>query len=289
MMRATTKSVIYALICVFLWSLIPIVAKLGQVGLDNHQFLFWSSGVSWMTFLVICWQQKKIKLILSLSAKDWSVAIFLGMLGSYLYYILLYYGYANAKGIEVLIIQYCWPILVIVLSVLILRERLNKRKVMAVILGFLGVFLVLSKGRLRDIYLSNLEVDGVVLLAAFVFGLFSVLSKKVKIDSLSLVSVYFLTATIISFGSMIFFSEFCLPTRGTILPILINGIFVNGVSYIFWIGALKAGKASFVALFIFLTPVFSTLLLILFFKEPFYLVYAFGMALVILGGLLNKE
>ena len=149
--------------------------------------------------------------------------------------------------------------------------------------------MVLTKGKLTDIHLDNLFVDSIVLLAAFVFGLFSVLSKKVKIDSLSLVTIYFLTATVISFISMISLSEFKLPTQDTILPILINGIFVNGISYIFWIGALKIGKASFIAPFVFLTPVISTILLILFFKEPFQLVYVIGMISVILGGLINKE
>ncbi len=288
-MNRKTKSIIYVLICVLLWALIPVVSKLGQSNLDNHQFLFWSSAVSFLTFLIIILTRKKGKVILRLSTKDWIHSIVLGLLGTYLYYILLYFGYANAKGIEVLIIQYCWPIFVIVLSILILKERLNLRKVISIILGFFGVFMVLTKGKLSDIHFNNLFVDSIVLIAAFVFGLFSVLSKKIKIDSLPLVTIYFFTATIISFLSMITLSEFKLPTKVTYLPILINGIFVNGISYIYWIGALKIGEASFIAPFVFLTPVISTVLLILFFKEPFQLVYVVGMTSVILGGLINKE
>lgn len=288
-MNSKTKSIIYVLICILFWALIPVVSRLGQSDLDNHQFLFWSSVISFMTFFIIIQIQKKGKIIFSLSARDWIHSIVLGLLGTYLYYILLYFGYANAKGIEVLIIQYCWPIFVIVLSIVILKERLNIRKVISIVLGFFGVFLVLTKGKLTDIHLDNLFVDGIVLIAAFVFGLFSVLSKKVKIDSLTLVTIYFLTATVISFVSMISLSEFKLPTQETILPILINGIFVNGISYLFWIRALKIGKASFIAPFVFLTPVISTILLILFFKEPFQLIYVIGMISVILGGLINKE
>lgn len=233
--------------------------------------------------------KKKGKMILSLSAKDWIHSIVLGILGTYLYYILLYFGYANAKGIEVLIIQYCWPIFVIILSILILKERLNIRKVISIVLGFFGVFLVLTKGKLTEIHLDNFFVDSIVFIAAFVFGLFSVLSKRVRIDSLTLVTIYFFTATVISFLSMISLSEFKLPTQETFLPIIINGIFVNGVSYLLWIGALKIGKASFIAPFVFLTPVISTILLILFFKEPFQLIYVIGMISVIIGGLINKE
>jgi drug/metabolite transporter (DMT)-like permease len=233
--------------------------------------------------------QRKGKVLLNLCKRDWIKAIALGLLGTYLYYILLYFGYAKAKGIEVLIIQYCWPIFVIILSILILKERINKYKVLSILLGFSGIFMVLSKGDVSNIHFDNLFVDFIVLLAAFVFGLFSVLSKRINIDSLSLTSIYFFTALIASFVSMMVFSDFQLPSSKTILPILINGIFVNGISYIFWIKALKLGKASFVAPFVFLTPVISTILIILFFNEPFHLVYIIGMSLVIVSGLVNRN
>ena len=45
-MSDRVKGTIFVLICVALWALIPVVAKMGQTTLDNHQFLFWSSLVS---------------------------------------------------------------------------------------------------------------------------------------------------------------------------------------------------------------------------------------------------
>lgn len=283
------KSIIYVLLCVLLWALIPVVAKLGQAGLDNHQFLFWSSLVSLLTFVVIMVVKKNTKALVSLKRSEWINSILLGFLGTYLYYILLYFGYSKAKGIEVLIIQYCWPIFVILLSVFILRERISFRKVLSILLGFFGVILVLTKGDFANIHLENLYVDGIVLLAAFVFGLFSVLSKKINIDSLSLVTIYFLIATVVSFISMVSLSGFKLPNSSTIIPILVNGVFVNGISYIFWIKALNNSNASFVAPFVFLTPVISTVLLILFFNEAFEMIYLLGMASVIIAGFINRE
>jgi drug/metabolite transporter (DMT)-like permease len=283
-----SKAIVYVLACVLLWALIPVVSKLGQSNLDNHQFLFWSSLVSFTTFLILILTKKQAKDLVILPAKKWLQSIGLGLLGTYLYYILLYFAYANAKGIEVLIIQYCWPLFVLILSIFILKEKLNFRKIISIALSFLGVFLVLSKGDFSNIHFDNWAIVSVVLLAAFVFGLFSVLSKKVTIDALLLTSIYFLTATVASFISMLIFSDFKWISSDALWPVLINGIFVNGVSYIFWIKALKIGKASFIAPFVFLTPVISTVLLILFFKEPFELIYAFGMVAVIVGGLINK-
>jgi drug/metabolite transporter (DMT)-like permease len=288
-MESKTKAIIYTLICVSLWGLIPVVSKLGQVSLDNHQFLFWSSLVSFIAFLVATVTVKKSKEFLSYKPGDWISAIVLGFLGTYLYYILLYFGYANAQGLEVLVLQYSWPIFIVLLSVFILNEKLTPRRGLAVLLGFVGVALVLTKGNFAEIHLDNYFVDLLVLAAALAFGLFSVLSKKVKLEPYTMITIFFMTASIASLVSMLLLSEFSLPTNNSIVPILVNGLFVNGFSYIFWIKALKEAEASFVAPLVFLTPVLSALYLIIFFQEPLLPVYGFGLLAVLIGGLLNKE
>ena len=127
-MSTKTKAVIYVLICVALWALIPVVSKLGQTNLDNHQFLFWSSAVSFLAFLGTTIAVKQVKTFLSYKIGDWIKAIVLGFLGTYLYYILLYFGYAKTQGLEVLVLQYSWPIFIVLLSTVILKERLNLRR-----------------------------------------------------------------------------------------------------------------------------------------------------------------
>ena len=288
-MQSKTKAIIYTLICVALWGLIPVVSKLGQASLDNHQFLFWSSVVSFIAFLVATVTVKKSKEFLSYKPGDWISAIVLGFLGTYLYYILLYFGYANAQGLEVLVLQYSWPIFIVLLSVFILNEKLTPRRGLAVLLGFVGVALVLTKGNFAEIHLDNYFVDMLVIGAALSFGLFSVLSKKVNLEPYTMITIFFLTASIASLVSMLLFSDFSLPTKDSIVPVLVNGLFVNGFSYIFWIKALKEAEASFVAPLVFLTPVLSALYLIIFFQEPLLPVYGIGLLAVIIGGLLNKN
>lgn len=288
-MTQKTKAVIYVLICAVLWALIPVVSKLGQTNLDNHQFLFWSSVVSFSAFFIATVFTNKAKAFLSYSPKDWLKAATLGFLGTYLYYILLYFGYANSKGLEVLVLQYSWPIFIVILSIFILKEKLTFFRALSVLFGFVGVFLILTKGNFGQIHFENFSVDILILGAAFVFGLFSVLSKKVRLEPYTMITIYFLTATIASFSSMLWLSEFSWPTADAIIPILVNGLFVNGFSYIFWIKALKEAKASFVAPFVFITPVLSALYLILFFQEKLLPIYILGLFAVVLGGVLNRE
>ncbi len=278
------RAVLYVLICVSLWGLIPVVSKTGQIGLDHHQFLFWSSLVSFLAYVPFIFNRGK-----SYTINDYLKMAGLGFLGTYLYYILLYYGYSHAKGLEVLVLQYSWPLFIILLSIILLKENLNLRRWISGFLGFMAVILVITHGNFKNIYLESYRVDLIVLFAAFIFALFSVLSKNVSYEPYTLLTVYFLTATLFSFLSMMIFSKFALPPTGTIFPILINGLFVNGYSYLFWILALRNADASFLAPFVFLTPIFSALYLVLFFGERLSLVYGLSLSLIIISGLINQR
>jgi drug/metabolite transporter (DMT)-like permease len=282
------KGTLYALFCVVLWGLIPIVSKIGQTSLNNHQFLFWSSLISFVVLFLSVVITGNLNSFKENSLKDWLVLSILGLLGTYFYYLFLYLGYSKASGMEVLVVQYTWPILIVVFSFFLLREPLTLKKTVAIILGFSGVALVLTKGELQNIDIKNGTVIALVGAGAACFAIFSVLSKKIKKEPLSVVTIYFFVATVASFLSMLSYSEFSLPSKSEIIPIVLNGVLVNGFSYVFWFLALKSTEASYLAPITYIAPILSAFYLIMFFNEPFYSVYVYGLLLVVLGGLINS-
>jgi len=266
---------------------IPVISKTGQATLDNHQFLFWSSLVSAVILSLTSILSGRACEIKQCSLQDLGRLMILGLLGTYVYYLFLYFGYSRAIGMEVLVVQYTWPVLIVVLSIFILKERLNYRKVIAVILGFAGVVIVLTKGDFSSIRIGNISVFLLVGAGSFCFALFSVLSKNIRQEPLFATTIYFITACIASFFSMFFYSEFALPSMAEIFPVLLNGIFVNGFSYVCWMAALKFTEASYLAPFTFITPALSAVYLVLFFGEPIIPAYGISLVCVILGGLIN--
>ena len=286
-MSNKTKGTLLVLVCVALWGLIPVVARLGQSSLDNHQFLFWSSLISFLVLFGNAFLGGEVKEVRRYSLGDWAFITLLGLLGTYIYYLFLYLGYAQAKGLEVLVIQYTWPILIVVLSAIILHERLTRRKLVAISLGFIGVITVLSKGEFSRIDVSNPKVILLVGAGAFCFALFSVLSKTVKKSATIVVSLYFLVALIASFFSMHYFSSFKMPGFSEWVPIALNGLLVNGYSYIFWKKALRSTEASYLAPFVYIAPILSAIYLVLLFNEPFLAAYGIGLGFIIAGGLIN--
>ena len=287
-MENKKKGTILVLLCVTLWAMLPPTAKYGQTSLDNHQFLFWSSLVSFLCLFSFAVFKKKANEIKKYTKKDWLSVITLGLLGTYIYYLFLYLGYKEAEGLEVLVVQYTWPILIVIFSIFILKERLTIQKTIAVVLGFFGVVLVLTKGEFSNIHINNLPVVFLVLLGASSFALFSVLSKKIHLEAISVTSIYFLSATIASLCSMFYFSSFVIPHLSQWLAILLNGVLINGFSYLLWVNALTLAEASYLAPFVFITPILSAIYLIVLFDEPFEFIYIIGLMLVVLAGLVNS-
>lgn len=283
------KATIFVLACVVLWAFIPVVSRIGQQNLDNYQFLFWSSFLSFVVLAISSLVAGKKGVFKTYTARNLLIAFGLGFLGAFLYYLLLYFGYAKAKGLEVLVIQYTWPIFIVIFSAWLLKEKLTWKSILSCTLGFIGVLIVLTKGDFSQLYFADISVDLIVLLAAGVFGLFSVLGKKVDFEPLTVTTLFFLSATVLSFFSMIVFSSFQLPTGSSIIPILGNGILINGFSYVLWLKGLSYAKASSTAPLVFITPILAAILIVIFFKEAFLPVYLIGLMLVVVAGLISGK
>jgi len=285
--QTVNLGIVYIILCIILWSLIPIVAKFAQSGLDHHQYLFYSSIVSFLSIFIVSLFQKNLREIFSYSKKIFLVLFALGFL-NFLYYLLLYFGYNHANGLEVLVIQYMWPIFIVFLSLVILKEDFTKMKLLSISLGFLGVSLVITKGDFTSLDFSQIDVLFIVMLGAIAFALFSVLSKVVKVDASNAVMIYFFSAILYSIITVSTYSTFIMPSSKDWISILINGAFINGISYLFWIKGLQIFDASKVAPYLFITPILSAFFLVLFFDEPILGIYFVGLFFVVLSGLVNS-
>mgnify|MGYP001192314382 FL=1 len=273
---------VYAALCVISWSFIPVVSRLGQVDLDNFQLLFWSNILS-LIVLSLAFTFSQGLSFRGASIRAVPYVLFLGSLGCSIYYLFLYYGYANGNSIEVLLIQYSWPLQMVLLANLILKEALSFKKFLILIAGFFGIVIIITKGRIFDVQFSGLEVGITVLIGAFCFALFSVLSKRSNMDVFLFTMVLFTGGAVTSIFALFLFSEFQWPNRQELIPVFANGIFINGFSYLLWIFALRKISVTAAGIMIFLTPLFSIIWLIMFFEEVLYSSHILGGCIVILS------
>jgi drug/metabolite transporter (DMT)-like permease len=271
---------------VLIWSFIPIVSRFGQDGMDSFQFLFWSNLISVIAVISVALASGYTPAKLFILPRDIVAKVFvLGFLDC-LFYLLLYYGYSIENGIAVLVIQYSWPLIIILLSVVLLKDRLSGRQIIGVMVGFIAVIITFTKGQITQLYVDNPTALLLVFSGAFCFALMSVFSRQYSIDPYISTVWLFIFSTLTSLVLLLSLSEMQLPPQGALWPTLINGVLINGVSYILWFKAMNAGNSTKIASVVFLSPVLSVLWLVLLLSEPFEIAYIIGVMLVIISGVL---
>ena len=287
-MSLPARSYFNLALCILLWASIPVASKKILAELDNLQMLFWSTVFSVLALAALVVGQGKISTLKSYGLPGILSLGWLGFLGAFLYYILLYGAFARTSAAEGFILAYTWPIMVSVLAVPLLGERLTVARILAVATSFFGVVVIVTRGRFVELSVTSLPGNLMALCGAFVFALFSVQGKRVGHDLTVAAFAYFVAALFCSGVAMAFVGFTTLPPLHIWGWILYNGLLVNGISYLFWFKALQHADTFVVSNLLYLTPALSLLFVSLFLDEPTHLSALLGLLLIVAGILLQS-
>ena len=282
------KQIVYAVLTVFLWATMAPAVKLMQDSVPTTEVLFLAGLFSVVFLLGRLIANGKVKEYRTFGAQNYKAVLGLGFLGFFVYEFLYYFGIAQLTASTACILNYLWPVMLVLFSCLILKEPFTTRKVLAMVASFLGV-VVLSAGG-NDQYGAH-PVLGIVgcIVAAVSYGLFSVLNKREDLDQDLCMPIYW-GVTMVS-GLIAGFVEggWTMPDLKTWLILAWLGVMANAVGYLIWAIALNDSKNSArIANFAFLVPVLSMLLSALILREQ---IHWNGIAalVLILGGILYQS
>ena len=222
------------------------------------------------------------------SGFQWRLAIVpaktlaLGIYGLFGYHFLLFLAFRTAPAVQANLVNYLWPLLNMVLAPLFHKHsRLHFRQVIAVLAGLTGAILVVTNGQAVSVdfnfgYLAALA-------SAFIWATYSLMTQRVAA---------FHTAAIGNFGFvsgiLALLCHFMLETPATLSLndaglLTWMGLGPLGLAFYLWDAALKNGNAQHIGLLSFLTPLCSTLLLLIDRQEALTNLVALA-GLLIVGG-----
>ena len=194
------------------------------------------------------------------------------------------YEYIPAS--QAVILHYTYPLMMLLLSWLLFREKSDWWALCCVALGFVGVFVLVSAGGgLGNVRLST--GVAVALGTAFSFALFCVLIKHARFSVtpgmflLNLFGLLFLLCLL-----PIYPMQWSISGTDLLLMAYL-GIFPTAVAFILWNKALRmipTGRSSNCAL---LVPILSLICIAAVLKEQIILLQAIGMAIVLVSVFLN--
>ena len=251
------KNYVYAVVSVLIWSTTAAMVKKMLYDIPNLEALSISSFLAFLFLLIVNLKNGTVREMKRYSLKDYGIMSVLGFIGLFLYSALYYYGLAVLTSQEACILNYLWPIMLVIFSCIILKEKFTFTKGTAMLCSFAGI-VILSLGNGSSS--SENAVLGMIscIIAAACYGLFSVLNKKADYDQGICMMVVWLVAAVcpMILGLM---TETWVPIRGTQwLGILWLGIGIDAVAYLLWALALKgAENTAKIANLAYLTPFLS--------------------------------
>ncbi len=231
-----------------------------------------------------------------LRVKDWKVplgTLVVGIGGIFGYHALLFTAFRLAPAVEVNLLQYLWPLLIVVLSPVYLSHcRLTFHHVAGALLGLVGAALVISGGRL-GLQLANLPGYLLALAAAFTWSSYSLLTKRVRPFPTGAVGGFCLASGLLSLGLFALDATLlggpipALTVKDGVL-ILLLGLGPMGAAFYAWDAALKRGDSRVIGALAYLTPLLSTLNLVLWGGKRLSVVSMAAMGLIVLGAVIGS-
>ena len=282
------KNYIFAITTVFMWSTLAAVVKLLLADIPNLQALAISSYISSGFLLVVNLFTGKIKVMKSLKLKDIGIISGLGFIGLFVYSALYYYGLSQLTSQEACIVNYLWPIMLVIFSCIILKEKLTAMKAVAMVCSFVGI-VVLSMGSGENTG-GNVTL-GIVscIIAAACYGLFSVINKKFNYDQSISMMIFWLVAAVCSTILGLVTEEWVSLDGKQWLGMLWLGIVVDAIAYLLWALALNGtGNTAKIANIAYLTPFLSLVVSALLLKEEITLRALIALVFII-GGILLQS
>ncbi len=279
-MTPQAQSVVFALITIALWSSLAVLSS-GLV----HIPAFLQLGVA----LTSC------GIISLVKWRHWRVparTLAVGIAGIFGYHYLLFMSYRNAPVIEANLINYLWPLMIVVFTPLYFRDKpLKTYHIIGAVLGTCGAALIVTGGRLS---LDSQYLTGYFLAfaAALFWSNYSLASARLpRFNSAAVGGFCFwsglLALLLFATEQQISPSTFTLNNKDWIFMIAL-GVGPLGIAFFTWDIALKRGDTRIVGALAYTAPMGSTALLILFTDSPVHSTTMIAMLMIIASAIIGS-
>jgi drug/metabolite transporter (DMT)-like permease len=189
----------------------------------------------------------------------------------------------HAPAVEVSLIAYLWPLLIVVLAAFLPHERLGWWHVTGAASGLAGTVVLVTGGGALGFRTENALGYALALGCAFTWSSYSVLSRRLAAVPTDAVGGFCLATALLALGAHLALETWVQPSVAEWLSIAALGVGPVGLAFFAWDHGMKRGNIRVLGALSYATPLLSTLLLVVFGRGALTEAVA-GAALLIVGG-----
>ncbi|MBP6786346.1 MAG: DMT family transporter [Candidatus Promineofilum sp.] len=207
----------------------------------------------------------------------------LGIYGLFGYHFAYFMGMRLAPPVEAGLLNYLWPLLIVIFSGFLPGERLRRRQVAGALLGFAGAGLIVTRGRGIYVDLQFLPGYAFAVAAGIIWASYSVLSRRARAVPTSAVGAFCGATAVLALLCHLLLEQTVWPSGGQWAAVLGLGLGPVGLAFYTWDYGVKRGDIQTLGALAYAAPLLSTgLLVALGLAEPSWVLAA--AAALITGG-----
>ncbi len=288
-MQKQTQATLLALCTVLIWSTVASAFKLSLRYSSVGQLLFFSCLTSFLVLGLIVILQGQTRTLRRCSARDILYSALLGLLNPFAYYFVLFKAYDLLPAQEAQPLNYTWAITLSLLSVPLLKQPLRRIDLVALLVSYLGVTVISTRGDLLGLDFSDPLGVGLALGSTVIWALYWILNTKDPMPAASRLFLNFIFGTVFV-GLVVFLGPGpVLPKPSGLLGAVYIGFFEMGITFVLWSTALKlTTSAARVSIFIYLSPFLSLVFIRFVVGEAILPSTLPGLVLIVLGIIIQQ-
>jgi len=275
---------LYAAVAIFFWSTVATVFKIGLRYVSPAELLLWATGGSVLALFFILGVYGKLKRFFSQSFSDFSRSALLGFLNPFFYYLILFGAYNRLPGQVAQPLNMIWPIVLVFLSAPFLKQKINLKSIIALIISFIGVVWISSQGDF--LHPGKSDTLGVIMAmgSSVIWSFFWIGNMRDQRTEEIKLFTNFVFALIYIFMYVLITQPIrVLPWQGMAAGIY-TGFFEMGFTFYFWLKALQnSSSTATVGNLVFLAPFLSLVFLHYFADEKIFFTTLAGLLLILTG------
>ncbi|WP_219837572.1 DMT family transporter [Paenibacillus sp. R14(2021)] len=194
---------------------------------------------------------------------NWKIILLLSVTGVVIYNILTYSALRYTSSTNGALINTLTPAMIMLFSLIFMKVKLSGMKIAGMVVSFLGVLTVLTKGNLLQVFHTAYNKGDALMIVVILFWtVYSLLSKKAKhIPSITMIAMTAIVGVILMIPLL--FTQPLDVSRITplgITGIIYLGLFPSVGSFIFWNQGMKMLGPNTAGMTMNLIPIFTAII-----------------------------
>ena len=283
-MHNQSKAYSLAIISIAFWSTMGTAFKLTLNYLNPGMLLLIATFTAFIFLGIVVLIKGKSDVLKKITLRQVVNSSLMGLFNPFLYYLVLFEAYNRIPAQEGVALNYIWPVMLVIFSIIFLKQHINFISVLAIVISFFGTVVIAMHGNFSELRFSDPLGVALAVGSALFWASFWIINMKDPREAIVKMFVNFAFGAFYILFWNISTGNISVPSVYGLAGAMYIGVFEMGLTFVLWLTALKLStNTARVSNLVFISPFISLILISIIVGEKIMPSTVIGLAVIVTG------